>query len=169
MCFHFVEVCVLFASPLSHWQWGVTVTGTVWISCPQFRCQTGGTVAQEHWAPQALGHWSLTRGKEICLQEEKGGVAGWKAVLQLCFRVLTFILGDVTVLMPVFFAVTLGFSVRYVWYIFRHLKPWLIWKKQTLNIFFVWVILCLSVMLPGWKHPAAWPWPLCPVWLWKCY
>lgn len=32
----------------------------------------------------------------MCLQEEKGGVAGWKAVLQLRFHDLTSILGDVT-------------------------------------------------------------------------
>lgn len=46
----------------------------------------------------------------MCLQEEKGGVVGWKAVL----HDLMSILGDVTVLMPVFFAVTLSFSVRCV-------------------------------------------------------
>lgn len=76
----------------------------------------------------------------MCLQEEKGGVAGWKAMLQLCFYDLTSIFRRCDrVLKPVFFAVTLGFSVRCAWYVFRHLKSELIWKKHR-----PWIFFCLS-------------------------
>lgn len=76
---------------------------TACISCPKFRCQTVGHSSSGSWALKTLGHSSspeahssLSRGKVMCWQKEKGGVAGWNAVFQLCFHYLTSILRDVT-------------------------------------------------------------------------
>ena len=144
------------------------------LAVPNSDARLSLIVAQGSWALKTPGHSScpeahssLSRGKVMCLQKEKGEVAGWKAVLQLCCHDLTAILGDVTEFWCLFSLLSCYAFMSDVSDVSSGTKnPGS--SKET-ECFFVWAILYLSVMLVGWKHPAARSWPLRPVWLWKCY
>lgn len=105
----------------------------------------------------------------MCLQREKGEVTGWKATLQLCFNDLTSVLGDMTEFWCIFSVLSCYAFISGVSDVSSGASNPVSSKENERGFFFVWAILYLSVMLTGWKHPAARSWPLRPVWLRQRY